>query len=315
MSGVVTDGFTGPIKCVRTQSDVECWLKSSAYAELLGFITLLNKSVKGKSLKCNYEVSDYCKAVNSLFAIIEQVVDDIPLEDQGSQRFGNKAFRILGKRIEEKSEEWIKSILPDSLHNAVIELKPYFDGSFGSFVRIDYGTGHEISFLAFVCCLYKIGHLSQSDNVPTVFFIFVNYLNLMRRIQIHYNLEPAGSQGVWGLDDYQFLPFIFGSSQLIANPEIAPKDFVDTKVVEKGYSDYMFLGCIKFITDHKKGPFSEHSNQLWNISGVPTWSKVNSGLIKMYKAEVLCKQPVIQHFVFGSLLSFEEHKPLPGIQL
>lgn len=38
----------------------------------------------------------------------------------------------------------------------------------------------------------------------------------------------------------------------------------------------------------KSGPFAEHSNQLYNISGVPAWSKVNSGLIKMYKAEVIC---------------------------
>ena len=36
----------------------------------------------------------------------------------------------------------------------------------------------------------------------------------------------------------------------------------------------------------KKGPFAEHSNALWGISGVAEWSKVNSGLIKMYKAEV-----------------------------
>uniref|UniRef100_A0A2I3GL06 Serine/threonine-protein phosphatase 2A activator n=2 Tax=Catarrhini TaxID=9526 RepID=A0A2I3GL06_NOMLE len=35
----------------------------------------------------------------------------------------------------------------------------------------------------------------------------------------------------------------------------------------------------------KTGPFAEHSNQLWNISAVPSWSKVNQGLIRMYKAE------------------------------
>lgn len=36
----------------------------------------------------------------------------------------------------------------------------------------------------------------------------------------------------------------------------------------------------------KTGPFAEHSNQLWNISGISSWEKVNSGLIKMYKGEV-----------------------------
>lgn len=36
----------------------------------------------------------------------------------------------------------------------------------------------------------------------------------------------------------------------------------------------------------KTGPFHEHSNQLWNISAVQKWEKVNSGMFKMYEAEV-----------------------------
>jgi hypothetical protein len=45
----------------------------------------------------------------------------------------------------------------------------------------------------------------------------------------------------------------------------------------------------------KTGPFAEHSNVLWGISGVQFWSKVNGGLMKMYKAEVSSK------FLFISL--------------
>lgn len=48
----------------------------------------------------------------------------------------------------------------------------------------------------------------------------------------------------------------------------------------------MFLSCIEYINQVKKGPFAEHSNQLWSISGVGSWQKINAGLIRMYKVEV-----------------------------
>ncbi|PPR04817.1 hypothetical protein CVT24_007077 [Panaeolus cyanescens] len=64
--------------------------------------------------------------------------------------------------------------------------------------------------------------------------------------------------------------------------------------------------AIMRIHDVKSGPFHEHSSQLYSIAaGVPNWSKVNSGLFKMYEAEVLGKRVVVQHIPLGGLLEWK----------
>lgn len=71
-----------------------------------------------------------------------------------------------------------------------------------------------------------------------------------------------------------------------AHPKIEPSMFLNANVLQEYARDYMFLGCIEYINQVKTGPFAEHSNQLWGISAVSSWTKVNQGLIKMYKVEV-----------------------------
>ena len=88
-------------------------------------------------------------------------------------------------------------------------------------------------------------------------------------------LEPAGSHGVWGLDDYHFLPFLFGAAELIDHHKvILPENIHEQSLIDEYADEYMYLHCIQFIRKVKKGPFHEHSPMLHDISGAASWNKV-----------------------------------------
>lgn len=297
--------FMEPKREIISPTDLTKWEKSQAYSDYLGFIFTLNDSVKGKSMREDCYMSEASTKLLAMLDTMNSWIDKIPPIDQ-PQRFGNKAFRTWCSKLEESADSLIQPLLPEKFKGAATELVAYLKDGFGNKTRIDYGTGHEASFAAFLCCLFKLRVLDQRDCVAIVFKVFQRYLELMRRLQLGYRMEPAGSQGVWGLDDFQFLPFIWGSSQLTGHSRLEPQNLTCEKTVEENHLDYMFLGCIRFINQMKTGPFAEHSNTLWGISSVRTWEKVNSGLIKMYKAEVLSKFPVMQHFVFGTLMSIQK---------
>lgn len=156
-------------------------------------------------------------------------------------------------------------------------------------------------------CLCKLRILRlPEDGACIVLRIFWTYVQVMRDIQSSYWLEPAGSHGVWGLDDYHFLPFLWGAGQLSSHRHLRPKAIHDAEIVDEFAPKYMYLACIQFINSVKTASLRWHSPMLDDISGAKSWSKVNQGMIKMYRAEVLKKLPIAQHIFFGSLLRFPE---------
>jgi len=301
-----TRTFIVPTKQIENEMDFFKWKTSKAYQAYLGFVLELNEAIKGKKL------SDPCPSSNiveKILSVLEQLsvfVDEIPPTTQPT-RFGNKAYRTWYTKVEAESPNLMKQIVPEDHVDAVVELAPLFSVSFGNYQRIDYGTGHEAAFVTWLLALRIIGLLPTSDNQALVSKVFARYLKLMRKLQRTYMLEPAGSHGVWGIDDYQFLPFVWGSAQLIGNKTIKPKSIHEDSVLETQSDEYLYIGCIRFIKEAKKGPFGEHSPFLNDISFVPhqLWEKVNHGMIKMYQQECLNKFPVIQHFLFGSIIPFQ----------
>ena len=298
--------FQIPVKRIQTPDDIRHFHDSDSGKNFLGFVVSLSESIR------SHKISDPCHQspiLNSILSILQSLidwVDEIPPVQQSS-RYGNLSFRVWQSRLFDNSEQLMLQFLPDDLRSATVELVPYFADSFGNSSRIDYGTGHETNFAAWLYCLARLGLLKEEDYQALVSRVFVKYLELMRKLQFVYCLEPAGSHGVWGLDDYHFLPFIFGSSQLIDHKYMKPKSIHNQDILDNFSKEYMYISCIAFVKQVKKGLFAEHSPLLDDISGVPNWNKVNSGMLKMYKAEVLEKVPIMQHFLFGWLIKWYDH--------
>lgn len=118
-------------------------------------------------------------------------------------------------------------IIPAAFDPILSESNHHFCTSFGSAARLDYGTGHELSFLAYLLILRLVGILKEEDEQAIVTRVFVAYLEVVRKLQKVYRLEPAGSKGVWGLDDHQHLVYLWGASQLKSESSIF-KYFAET---------------------------------------------------------------------------------------
>ena len=337
--------FVDPVKKINEGHDVSMFLVSQAYGDIVTFVMQLNRSMFPYFSPEDPDKSPHVSSpqsssisfgqtvlhLQSLLNDLQRLIEEEP-PDPGPRRFGNVSFRKWYNLIEDRTPALLEQYLPfDSFpvknaseataHN---ELSSYFLGSFGSPQRLDYGTGHELSFLAFLGAIWKLDGFEASRpgevERQIVLGVIVPYLSLVRQLIQTYTLEPAGSHGVWGLDDHSFLPYIFGSAQY--GPPISetdptpvegsltnapdPADVSKAAAVDRERGKNMYFGAVGFIYDVKKGPFWEHSPMLYDISGVRAgWAKINKGMLKMYNAEVLSKFPVVQHFRFGSLFSWE----------
>jgi serine/threonine-protein phosphatase 2A activator len=220
----------------------------------------------------------------------------------------------------------LSSLLPEEFHAAIPLLLPYLLISFGSFTRIDYGSGHELSFATFLLSLTLLRFFdpsSPSEERNLVLVVFKKYLDVVWKLQDVYKLEPAGSHGVWGLDDYHFLTYLWGSAELRSRflPLLSPysrtqpsnpdSPTVPSIVLNPNLpTTNLYYLSISRIYSLKTGPFHEHSSLLHSVaSSVPNWGKVNSGLWKMYEKEVLSKRVVVQHLPLGGLIGCDEVKP------
>lgn len=328
-----TMSYAKPVKKLKDRGDFESNFKvnSKTLKKILDFIKEVDfddaekylpvtKDEKLFEMATCSDIITRLVAVQDLFKLLDKLIDETPAEANKNQRFGNPTYRVWQKKMQEQAAHYIYNnmVNPENekFGDSYLEIAEYFTASFGDETRIDYGTGHECSFICFLYCLEFVGFFTREERSIAVYHLFKSYMTICRKLQRVYVLEPAGSHGVWGLDDFHHVPLIFGAYQLKKSNRIRiPKDAareaekladVNATGGEEGCGNFL-IAAIRNVMDTKKGaPFFETSPQLSGIlEQCPNWEKMWGGLIRMYEAEVLGKFPVIQHFLFGKILPYE----------
>lgn len=318
-----------PAKRIYDANDVIVFKSSIAYAKLNHIIQLLVQKVGGIDVRSNVLnldlVTNKVKSENAreplwdkdeidvknqpavlvgVLTILSRLNELITLTPpaQGPRRFGNMNCRVWHDKIEEEVDFLLKANLPIK---DTTELKYYLLNSFGSRMRLDYGTGHELSFIAFIGGLIQLDILNLDEiSGLDLLEIFASYYDITKRLILDYSLEPAGSHGVWGLDDHFHFIYILGASEFIDNKLAPPvQQVLSATNINFLKSSNLYVNSVAFIYKIKTGPFKEHSPIIYDIhSTVYLWKKVLKGLLKMYEVEVLSKFPVVQHFWFSNVL-------------
>ncbi len=174
--------FMKPIKRILEGHYVSSFLTSQAYRDIGTFVMQLNiamcprkLSEPGKSqtwqLDLPITLSEPVRKLQDLLQSIDTIIDEAP-PDTGPRRFGNVSFRKWYEILESRIPALLETHLPENVLDfkkssedgvsVLDELTPYLMGGFGSPQRLDYGTGHELSFLAFLGCVWKLGGFTTS---------------------------------------------------------------------------------------------------------------------------------------------------------
>lgn len=296
--------FSEPERRILSEKDHKLFLASPTYSIILAFVFSLSESAASKKIS-SVSISSNPSIVgqiNSFLSAIDGTIKLCPPADQGGSRFGNPSFRKFFDMIPLQSASWHRT-LGITNPSAISEVSTYLHNSFGNPARIDYGSGHELNFVIWLLCLNRLSLLPESTFPAITLLIFPKYLSVLRKVQTTYYLEPAGSHGVWGLDDYHFLPFLYGASQLINHPYIRPLSIHNDLVLEEEGDEYLYLKMVRWTMSSKSVKNLRVTQpMLDDISSAKSWEKVEQGMRRMFIKEVLGKLPVMQHFLFGTLI-------------
>ncbi|GAA5969571.1 hypothetical protein JCM8115_003078 [Rhodotorula mucilaginosa] len=266
---------------ILTQNDMAQWTQSEAYTNIERFIIRLRDASTRPVSQ-----SELVKRIN---ALLKKSTDW--LDGSASPSSTGKAFQAWLDKLAQEADRLYHESLTPAQHVAIPELAFHLRSSFGSPARLDYGTGHELSFLAFLLILRLVGAFTAEDEPALARETFAIYLDVMKQVHKTFRLEAAGKMGIWGMDENHHLVYHWEASQTRIHPSKRPALLVAPPGAA-GIS-YLFLSSLLHL----------HGDPVPATTSADASSdKSFEGLLRLYKHEVLDRLPVVQHFRFGPVL-------------
>eukprot|EP00982_Pelagococcus_subviridis_P015952 31440-Pelagococcus_subviridis.AAC.12 len=274
--------FTIPVRAIKSLGDVRSFARTKTLASFVSFTKVrasdlqcnfstltesfhclkeLNASVRGLKLSEEIFISPLLQRLLKALSCLENTVRRCPPTGD-LMRYGNVMYRDWHEQMVSSAggAEWLFQTLKFSVPTI------FFLDLLGDILP---KQNH-------------IGVVGVADHEAIVTRVFSKYVSVTRRLQTLYRLEPAGSHGVWGLDDYYFLSFYWGASQLVHQDVIMPCSVHDDGLLKSKKHEYLYFSCISYIKKVKCGLLRETSPTLNDISSVLSWEKINDGLCRMY---------------------------------
>ncbi|BGP25960.1 phosphotyrosyl phosphatase activator [Rhodotorula toruloides] len=271
-----------PTRKIYAEEDMQHWLNSEAYVAVEAFIATLRTASSHTAPKSQ------SKNAGLVSDLLKQLSESLRGEQNGNgvEQESNLDFQRWVDRAAETAN-LVHADLVDSAHSAALpELIFQFRSSFGSPERLDYGTGHELSFLAYLLILRLSGVLTAEDEATIAKVIFPVYFDLMKQVVKAFRLREAAKMGIWGVENGH-LVYEWSASQKRIHPSKRPVSLLSTPSLSPQHISYLFLTTLLHINAGSTSPATSEGED-------------PGGLLRLYRSEVLHRLPVVQHLRFGS---------------
>lgn len=308
--------WKAPEKRIYTGDDLKPFRQSLAFLRLEKAILTIAQRISNVEIIDNPATSPPVAAICSVISDLSKLHLETP-PIVGPRRFGNLAARDWHSKINSQIMNIINLHLSPTIPTDIDiddflhESTPYLLNSFGSGTRLDYGTGHELSFISWLGSLFMTHILPLDTPGDQLLWILLKYYDLVKSLILSYTLEPAGSHGVWGLDDHFHLSYFFGACQMISYNDVFPS--LETLNAEFTRVDNL-PNNVAILASNELGEFSNPNDKISplyssrHVAPFPS-SSLSMSVIEKLKEKNLYFSSL--SFVFNVKKGpFHEHSPI-----